>query len=83
MSARDDRPTQAAETDEVLTYQTAAAFLCMSKRSLELLVAQRRVPFLPVPGSRTRPMVRFAKSDLLNWLRNRRRAVAGKKDAAA
>lgn len=54
-----------SENDDVLLYPEAAELLRVSRRSLERLVHENRVPYTPLPGRGTRRQVRFLKSELL------------------
>jgi excisionase family DNA binding protein len=63
----------APEADEVvLNYREAARFLGISERTLERYVRESRIPHVRFPqrGER-RTVVRFLRSQLLQWLRQR------------
>jgi len=51
----------------ILDYDGAAAFLGCGRRTLERLVAEKRIPFSHLPGERC---VRFYRPDLEKWVRN-------------
>jgi predicted DNA-binding transcriptional regulator AlpA len=58
--------------DVVLNYRGAAKFLSISERTLERYVRESRVPHVRFPqrGER-RTVVRFLRSQLLQWLGQR------------
>jgi excisionase family DNA binding protein len=58
--------------DVVLNYREAARFLGISERTLERYVRESRIPYVRFPqrGER-RTVVRFLRSQLLQWLRQR------------
>jgi excisionase family DNA binding protein len=58
--------------DVVLNYREAAKFLDVSERTLERYVREARIPYVRFPqrGER-RTVVRFLRSQLLQWLRQR------------
>jgi excisionase family DNA binding protein len=63
----------APESDDVvLNYREAAKFLGVSERTLERYVRESRIPYVRFPqrGER-RAVVRFLRSQLLQWLRQR------------
>lgn len=63
----------APESDDVvLNYRDAAQFLGISERTLERYVRESRVPHIRFPqrGER-RTVVRFLRSQLLQWLSQR------------
>lgn len=58
--------------DLVLNYCEAARFLGISERTLERYVRESRIPYVRFPqrGER-RTVVRFLRSQLLQWLKQR------------
>jgi len=50
--------------EELLTYEEAAKYLHIDKRSLQRLVAKNLITYIRYPSS----IVRFKKSDLDDWL---------------
>lgn len=63
--------------DVVLNYREAATFLGISERTLERYVRESRIPYVRFPqrGER-RTVVRFLRSQLLQWLKQRTVRVA-------
>jgi len=61
-----------ASDDLVLNYVEAARFLGISERTLERYVRESRIPYVRFPqrGER-RTVVRFLRSQLLQWLKQR------------
>ena len=61
-----------ASDDLVLNYVEAARFLGISERTLERYVQESRIPYVRFPqrGER-RTVVRFLRSQLLQWLKQR------------
>lgn len=59
--------TRANTNDDVMTRRQAAEMLKVPERTLDYLVSSRQVPFSRV-GKRS---VRFIRSRLLEWLRER------------
>ena len=63
----------APESDDiVLNYREAATFLGISERTLERYVRESRIPCVRFPqrGER-RTVVRFLRSQLIQWLKQR------------
>lgn len=58
--------------DVVLNYREAAKFLGVSERTIERYVRESRIPHVRFPqrGER-RTVVRFLRSQLLQWLKQR------------
>jgi excisionase family DNA binding protein len=68
------------DSDEVLDYRAAAAYLHVSPRTLERWTMERRIPFVRLPRRGSWSGVRFLKADLDAWLK--RQTVKPRKEAA-
>lgn len=60
-----------AEPDDILTTEEAARLLKVSVRTLERWRARRRIPYVEYPRQGAWAPVRFRRSDILEWLRQR------------
>jgi len=58
-------------SSEVMTMQEAAKFLCISSRTLDRYVREAAVPYTPLPRRGARAQIRFLRSQLVTWLRQR------------
>ncbi len=56
---------------EVMTMQEAAKFLCISSRTLDRYVREAAIPYTPLPRRGARAQIRFLRSQLVTWLRQR------------
>ena len=79
---RDDS-LQADQTESVMGYREAAAFLSVSERSLERYVREGLIPYVRLPKRGAWGGIRFLRSELMKWLdarmvRPRRPAPNGK-----
>jgi excisionase family DNA binding protein len=54
-----------------MSYSEAAAFLGVSKRSLQRYVHESRIPYVQLPKRGAWAGVRFVRSELLRWLERR------------
>lgn len=61
-------------TEDVLTWNEAASFLRISRRTLERLECQRRIPSIVISENQRRSIKRFLRSDLVAWMHRHRRA---------
>ena len=61
--------------DDVLTWDEAAKFLRISRRTLERLECQKRIPSIVISQTERRSIKRFLRSDLLSWMHRRRRGL--------
>jgi len=57
--------------DEVMTVDQVAELLRVSPRTVERLVAGTLIPYITLRRQGTRGPVRFLRSEILKWLRNR------------
>ncbi len=71
MSAESGDDTAVANGPDVLTYDEAARLLRVSKRTLQRLVRERRVPHVELPARGAWRGVRFLRADLVAWLHKR------------
>ena len=60
-----------AEQDAILTTEEAARPLRVSVRTLERWRVRRRIPYVEYPMQGGWAPVRFRRSDILEWLRQR------------
>jgi excisionase family DNA binding protein len=58
-------------SSEVMTMQEAAKFLCISSRTLDRYVREAAIPYTPLPRRGARGQIRFLRSQLVTWLRQR------------
>jgi len=56
---------------EVMTMQEAAKFLCISSRTLDRYVREAAIPYTSLPRRGARAQIRFLRSHLITWLRQR------------
>lgn len=59
---------------DVLTWDEAAEFLRISRRTLERLECQKKIPSIVISQAQRRSIKRFLRSDLLAWLHRHRRS---------
>jgi len=59
------------ETPPVMGYTEAAEFLGISPRTLERYVREGLIPYVPLPKRGSRSVVRFLRSQLVEWLERR------------
>ncbi len=72
-----------AEQDDILTAEEAARFLKVSARTLERWRGRRRIPYVEYPRQGAWALIRFRRSDILEWLRQRVVKVNRNGDQAA
>ena len=60
-----------AEQDDILTTDEAARLLKVSVRTLERWRGGRRIPYVEYPRQGAWAPIRFRRSDILEWLRQR------------
>ena len=60
-----------AEPDDILTTEEAARLLRVSVRTLERWRVRPRIPYVEYPRQGVWAPVRFRRSDILEWLRQR------------
>lgn len=71
-NARFQEPSRDSDPQpEVMTMQEAAKFLGISSRTLDRYVREVAIPYTPLPKRGTRVQVRFLRSQLITWLRQR------------
>jgi len=56
---------------EVMNMREAAKFLCISSRTLDRYVREAAIPYAPLPRRGARGQIRFLRSQLITWLRQR------------
>src|SRR5690349_13643024 len=61
----------AVSSPEVMTMREAAKFLCISSRTLDRYVREAAIPYTPLPRRGARAQIRFIRSHLVTWLRQR------------
>lgn len=61
----------ASTTEEILTYKEAARLLKISARTLERWTREGLVPYIRLPERGSWSGIRFSRSQLLRWLRQR------------
>ncbi len=59
------------EDEELLTYREAAVLLKVSPRTLERWTREGRVPYIRLPQRGAWSGVRFSRSQLVQWFRQR------------
>lgn len=69
--------------DDILTTEEAARLLKVSVRTLERWRVRRRIPYVEYPRQGAWAPVRFRRSDILEWLRQRVVKVHRNGDQAA
>jgi excisionase family DNA binding protein len=60
-----------SEQDDILTTDEAARLLKVSTRTLERWRVRRRIPYVEYPKQGACAPIRFRRSDILQWLRQR------------
>lgn len=68
---RQDSAHDVESLPEVMTMHEAAKFLGISSRTLDRYVREVAIPYTPLPKRGTRVQVRFLRSQLITWLRQR------------
>jgi excisionase family DNA binding protein len=63
--------TTESELQDLLTYREAAALLKISSRTLERWTSEGLVPYIRLPQRGTWSGIRFSRSQLQQWLRQR------------
>ncbi len=66
-----DPQVELGPSPEVMTTQEAAKFLCISSRTLDRYVREAAIPYTPLPKHGARAQIRFLRSQLVIWLRQR------------
>jgi excisionase family DNA binding protein len=59
------------DLDDILTTEEAAKLLKVSERTLERWRVRRRIPYVEYPRQGAWAPIRFRRSDILEWLRQR------------
>jgi excisionase family DNA binding protein len=72
-----------SEVDDILTTEEAARLLKVSVRTLDRWRVRRRIPYVEYPRQGAWAPVRFRRSDILEWLRQRVVKVHRNGDEAA
>jgi hypothetical protein len=62
---------EVGSSQEVMTMQEAARFLCISSRTLDRYVREAAIPYTPLPRRGARAQIRLLRSQLVTWLRQR------------